>query len=96
MKRSEAQPIGKLVQAYLREESLESPLNQYRLVNSWNVVMGPGIALYTRSLSIKNQTLYVQITSSALRQELLMRRSRLVDKLNECVGAQVITDIVFR
>ncbi|MCD8293457.1 MAG: DUF721 domain-containing protein [Prevotellaceae bacterium] len=96
MKRSQARPIGQLVREYLREESLESPLNQYRLVNSWAAVMGPGIALYTRGLSIKNQTLFVQITSSALRQELMMRRSRLVDKLNEYVGAQVITNIVFR
>ena len=28
MKRNDAEPIGKLIQKYLRQESLESPLNQ--------------------------------------------------------------------
>ena len=40
--------------------------------------------------------LFVTVTSSVLRQELLMNRRSLVAKLNEAVKAQVITDIVFR
>lgn len=30
MKRNDAEPIGKLIQKYLRQESLESPLNEQR------------------------------------------------------------------
>ena len=32
MKRNDAEPIGKLIQKYLRQESLESPLNEQRLL----------------------------------------------------------------
>ena len=50
----------------------------------------------TRSdgLHIKNQTLYVHITSPVLRQELSMGRDRILKNLNHHVGAQVITNIV--
>jgi len=95
MKRREAQPIGKLVMQYLRQESLETPLYERRLLEAWNEVMGPAIASYTRELNIHNQVLFVNLTSSVLRQELMMGRRQLVARLNEHVGSQVITDIVF-
>lgn len=54
------------------------------------------MARYTENLYIRNQVLYVHFTSSVLRQELMMERKILVQKLNERVGSLVITDIVFR
>ena len=44
----------------------------------------------------KNQVLYVHLTSSVLRQELMMGRELLVRNLNQQVGAQVIVNIIFR
>ncbi len=96
MKRNDAQSIGQLIRAYLRQESLESPLNERRLINAWPEVVGPTIASYTDGLFIRNQTLHVHLTSAPLRQELMMARALLVRNLNRHVGAQVITDIVFR
>ena len=89
MKRNDAEPIGKLIQKYLRQESLESPLNEQRLLDSWETVLGPTIMSYTRDL-------YVHLTSAALRQELMMGRELLVRNLNQKVGATVITNIIFR
>lgn len=95
MKRIEAQPIADLLNRYLREEGLETPLNERRLVDSWPKVMGPLIAKYTGELFIKNQMLYVRLNSSVLRQELSMNRQLVVRKLNDAVGANVITEVVF-
>lgn len=96
MKRRDAEHIGNLIRQYLREESLESPLNERRLIAAWPEVLGPVIASYTRGLAIKGQVLYVHLTSSVLRQELMMGRDLLVRNLNRHVGAQVITDIIFQ
>ena len=95
MKRNDAEQIGKLIQQYLRQESLESPLNEQRLLDAWPQVLGPA-ASYTSNLYIRNQTLYVHLTSAALRQELMMGRELLVRTLNQRVGATVITNIIFR
>ena len=96
MKRNDPEQIGKLIRTFLRQESLESPLNEQRLINSWAEILGPTIASYTRELYIRNQILYVHLTSAALRQELMMGRDLLVRNLNRHVGAQVITNIIFR
>ncbi|MDR1004621.1 MAG: DUF721 domain-containing protein [Prevotellaceae bacterium] len=96
MKRNQAKSIGDLIRVYLRQESLETPLNEQRLVNAWGEVMGETILSYTKGLFIKNQVLYVHLTSAPLRQELMMGREMLVRNLNRHVGATVITNIVFR
>lgn len=96
MKRNNAEQIGVLIRYFLRQESLESPLNEQRLINAWAEVLGSAVASYTRELYIKNQVLYVHLASAALRQELMMGRELLVRNLNHHVGAQVITNIIFR
>jgi predicted nucleic acid-binding Zn ribbon protein len=53
------------------------------------------IAGYTREVNIRNQTLFVHLTSPALRADISMMRSELVKKLNAHVGSQVIADIRF-
>lgn len=96
MRRNNAEKLGDILRRYLRQESLESPLNEQRLIDSWPRTVGPSIARYTRQLYIKNQILYVHLSSSVLRQELMMGRELLVKKLNESVGANVIYNIIFR
>ena len=48
MKRNNAEQIGELIRHYLRQESLESPLNERRLNSAWPEVLGPTIASLTR------------------------------------------------
>ena len=94
MKRNDAEQIGDMIRKFFRLNGLESPLNEYRLVQAWKDVVGPAIAGYTSNLYIKNQILYVHLTSSVLRQELMMGRDLLVRNLNKQVGAQVIVNII--
>lgn len=79
----------------LREQGLETPLKQKRLVESWPEVAGPVVARYTLNTYIYNQTLFVRLSNPALRSDLSMMRGELVKKLNAVVGEQVITDIRF-
>ena len=87
MKRNNTEQVGDVIRRLLRQEGLETPLND---------VVGPVIARYTQNLYIKNQVLYVHLSSSVLRQELSMSRTLLIRNLNTHVGAQVIVNIVFR
>ncbi|MCM1109522.1 MAG: DUF721 domain-containing protein [Clostridium sp.] len=95
MRRSNAENFGEALRRYLRQEGLETPLNERRAVSVWPEVMGLAIARYTGDIFIKNTVMYVQIKSPALRANLMMSRASLVQRINEAVGAQVITGISF-
>lgn len=96
MKRNDPEALGNVLNRFLREEGLETPLNEFRLIEAWEKVLGPGVANYTENLFIRNQVLYVHLTSAVLREELMMGRELLVKSLNQYVGATVISNIIFR
>ena len=95
MRWNKAESIGDILRQYLRQEGLETPLNETRMVAAWAEVMGLVVARYTGDVFVKNQTLYVRLKSPALKANLLMNREAIVRKLNGHVGAQVIQNIVF-
>ena len=95
MFRRDVQIIKDLILRNLRQQGLETPLLQKRLVEAWPVVAGEAITRYTLNTYILNQTLYVKLSAPALRADLSMRRSEYVKRLNEHVGSQVIADIKF-
>lgn len=86
-------PLDDIVNQLLRQEGLETPLNERRLIDAWETVAGASIARYTTEKFIRNQVLFVNILNPALRSELSMMKTQLVDRLNAVIGARVITDI---
>ncbi|MGL4519679.1 MAG: DciA family protein [Phocaeicola sp.] len=96
MRKRNSEQIGDVIRKIFRQDGLETPLNEYRLVQAWKDVVGAAIANYTTNIYIKNQILYVHLSSSVLRQELMMGRELLVRNLNQQVGSQVIINIIFR
>lgn len=89
------QLIEQLVKNAVRNNGLETPLLQLRLLNAWDEVVGPVVARYTTEKKIQNQTLMVRLQNPALRSELSMMRTDIMQKLNQKVGANVIYDIRF-
>ncbi len=95
MKRQEAKGLKELIHEYLRQEGLETPLNEHRAVQAWPEVAGPAIAKMTPKVELRNSSLYVKVKRPALRQDLTMHRTLLAQRINEKVGAQVVEQIVF-
>lgn len=95
MFRKDVKNIGELILRNLRSQGLETPLLQKRLVDAWPTVMGDMVAGYTQEVYIRNQTLWVHLTSPALRADLSMMKQDIVKKLNAAVDSQVIVDIRF-
>ncbi|MBO4660531.1 MAG: DUF721 domain-containing protein [Prevotella sp.] len=93
MFRREVKSISDLLGRVLREEGLETPLLQKRLIDNWETVTGKTVARYTQEKFIRNQTLFVKITNAALRADLSMMRTQLVRRLNDSVGSMVIADV---
>lgn len=95
MFKREVKTIKELVLRNLRQQGLETPLLQKRLIEAWPTVAGDTISRYTLSAYIVNQTLYVKLSAPSLRADLFMRRQEFVKLLNEYVGNQVIADVRF-
>jgi len=88
--------IGDAIRAFLREEGLETPLNEYRAGEAFRELMGPVVSRYTSKVEVRGGTLFLQIQNAALRQELMMQRQVIIQRINNHVGAQVLQQIIIR
>jgi predicted nucleic acid-binding Zn ribbon protein len=96
MRKKNTELLSDVIRQVLKEQHLDKPLNEKRLIDAWPTVLGNNIVQYTTELIIKNRVLYVTLTSSVLRHDLFLSREEIKKSLNNQVGVEVIVDIVFR
>ena len=87
--------ITQVIAELLDKYKISGKLKEARIIAAWPEVLGP-LAKPDDVLYIKDNVLFVNLSSSVIRSELSMMRSRLVFRLNEKAGEEVIKDIVFR
>ncbi len=96
MRRTNTQTIKQAIDLFLEENSiLTDKLAETKLVNSWGKILGTLTERYTSNIYVHKRVLFVTLTSAALKSELMMCREKLISRLNEEAGQEVITDIVF-
>ena len=95
MERRQTEHIGKVMQAFWRENpELYHHMMEARVVRLWGELFGPNIARYTTNVYVKNRTLNVTMSSSVARNEMASMRKRLVKALNKNAGADVIDEVI--
>ena len=93
MKKSNEILLKDALAAFLKDNNLESKLQETRVINAWEEVVGKLITRHTDQLQIKDRVLYVKVDSAALREELSYQRSKLVKDLNKAADVEAIDDI---
>ncbi len=88
--------MQKLLTDYIKEMNLGDKLSEAGVINSWEEIVGKAISSRTTKIYIKDHILYVHLNSSVVRNELLMLREALREKLNQNAGTEVIKEIVLR
>ncbi len=92
-----AESISDILSEFLKgNPRLRTSLAEHRAISAWSELLGEGVAQYTKNIFFKRNILYVQLTSSVLRAELLMNKQNLIQRLNEQAGMDVVKDIVMR
>lgn len=96
MRRSKTISLADAISDYIKEMNIGEKLNEVSIINSWEEIVGKAISSRTSRIYIKDHVLYVHLRSSVVRNELLMLRQALKEKINGKVGEELIKDIVLR
>jgi predicted nucleic acid-binding Zn ribbon protein len=96
MRRSKTISLADALRDYIHEMNMENKLREISLIGSWEEIVGKAIASRTSDIYIREKVLYVKLNSSVVRNELLMLRQAILEKLNEKAGSDVIRDIVLQ
>ena len=89
-------PISDILKEIIQTNKLQPGIDQVAVKQAWASLMGNGVNSYTRNVALKGGTLYVELTSSVLRQELAYGKDKIIRMLNEELRREVVTDVVLR
>ena len=86
--------IEDLMKSFIKENNLSKGMQKIKVEETWNKMMGPGVATHTTSVRLQNKTLVIQLTSSVLREELSYGKDKIVKMMNEEIGDDVISKLL--
>ncbi len=88
--------ISDALKEFIETHKLEKGLDKVNVADAWTKLMGNGVNNYTTSINLERETLYVQLSSSVLREELSYGKQKIMAMLNEELGKEIIKKLVLR
>ena len=89
--------IKELIESVLHDDDkLNKGFTDAQIANAWKKTVGEYVAQHTDKLFVRNQTLYVNVSNSILRQELHYQRSQICYTINGVLGKQGVKEIVLK
>ncbi|CAN5374054.1 DUF721 domain-containing protein [soil metagenome] len=95
-KKSNEYTLKQAIDEMMRSFRLQGKMDEMKLINGWEKVMGAVILKYTRKIHIENRILYVELSSAALREELSYGKTKMIKMLNDEAGGSVIDEVILR
>ena len=81
---------------FLNQSRLKGDILALQIDEVWEKIMGKTIARYTDKIEIHGHTLYILTTVAPLKQELLYKKERIIELVNEAMGEKLIREVVIR
>lgn len=88
--------IGDVLKQIIDKNKLQSGIDDVVVKEAWKSLMGNGVNSYTRNIILKNGVLYVELTSSVLREELTFGKDKIIKLINEELNRAVVKNVILR
>ncbi|WP_327486765.1 DUF721 domain-containing protein [Telluribacter sp.] len=88
-------PLKEAIEQMLSAYKLKTSFNETYLSAHWEKIMGHTIASRTTKVYVKDRTLFLQIESAPLRDELVRAKYKIVELINREMNTSLIDDVVF-
>lgn len=95
-KKKNEMSLGEALKGFVQENRLQGGLDKVQVRDVWAQQMGPAIAKYTTAIKLERDILYVQLSSSVLREELSYGKEKIISMLNEELGRELIKKLILR
>lgn len=94
MHKQNLQSIGSAINQFLKENRLEKKIDLSSLHTNWRAIVGEMVANHTKRIFIKETTLFLEVDSSALKNELHFLKDQLIQNINHFLKKELVKQLV--
>lgn len=88
--------IGEALSLLMQKSGWKPKVNELRLRQEWEAIVGKTISKYTRNMYLNGEVLTIYTDVAPLKQELLLGKEQLIARINEYFSEKVITEIIIK
>ena len=94
MSKQNLQSIGSAINQFLKENRLEKKIDISNLHVNWKTVAGDMIANHTKRIFLKDSTLFLEVDSAELKNELHFLKDQLIQNVNYFLKKELVKQLV--
>jgi len=94
MSKHNLQSIGSAINKFLKENRLEKKIDISSLHINWKTIAGDMIANHTKRIFLKDTTLFLEVDSAELKNELHFLKDQLIQNVNHFLKKDLIKQLV--
>lgn len=85
--------MAEALQQFLKESRLKGEVQALQIHDAWESIMGKTVARYTEQIRLIDGKLIISTSVAPLRNELIFQKEKIIKKVNELMGAEVVKEL---
>ena len=87
--------LSNVVNDFIDKFGLKKGFQEHEIIQAFSGIMGPYLMKKVTNSYVKNHKLFLKLSSSSFKQELIMKKTKLLEQLNAEIGENYLKDLVF-
>jgi predicted nucleic acid-binding Zn ribbon protein len=95
MRKANDKSMKEAIEQMLQVYKIKQRFDETGIAAAWPNLVGKPVANRTKELFVHNKKLYLRIESSVIKNELMLMRSQIIEKINEEANWTLVDEIIF-
>jgi predicted nucleic acid-binding Zn ribbon protein len=95
MRKANDKTLKEAIEQMLQVYKIKRKYEETGITSAWPELVGKSVANRTKELFINDKKLFVRIESSVIKNELLLMRAQIIEKINDRANAKIVEEIIF-
>ena len=87
--------LGQLIDRLLRNYNLQRRVKESSVITIWHSAVGKKISRVTEPIKVQDGKLFVRVSTPSWRNELVLMKPHIKEKINTQIGEDILSDIIF-
>jgi predicted nucleic acid-binding Zn ribbon protein len=95
MGRTNDKTLKEAIEQMLQVYKIKRRYDETGIITAWPQMVGKSVANRTKEIYIHDKKLFLRIESSVIKNELIMMRTQIIDKINNEAKVILVEEIIF-
>lgn len=95
MRKANDKTLKEAIEQMLQVYKIKRKYEETGITSAWPELVGKSVANRTKELFINDKKLFVRIESSVIKNELMLMRAQIIEKINDRANSRIVEEIIF-